>query len=224
MVSGLSQKGHDFARERLEKAAVRQKRSYQERTREVQFKRGDCVGRSHPQLKPGKLQKKNTGPWLVLGQVGEVNYRVQRQEKTDPQVVHVDKLIPYLPDFDVVLNPWIKVDCDPREKETQTGDPLEVPGADTSEEGRENGKQPVTVHNLQTHQEKQHQKIKILSDKPVTMDAAVVPAAARPAAAQPSGQKMAMKSARRPGKGLADWPHTVVDWCKGWTWGLGDQT
>ena len=218
-------RGHDFAREKLEKAAVRQKRSYQERTREVQFKRGDWVWRSYPQLKPGKLQNKNIGPWLVLDQVGEVNYRVQRQEKADPQVVHVDKLTPYLPDFDVVLTPWIKVHWDPREKETQTGDPSEVPGADTSEEGREDGKQPVTVHNLQT-QGKQHRKIKILSDKPVTVAAAAIPAAARPAAAQPSGQngRLAMKSGYRQGKGLADWPRTVVDWCKGWTQGLGDQT
>ena len=129
----------------------------------------------------------------------------------------------------MVLTPWIKVDCDRREKETQTGDPLEVPGADTSEEGRENGngKQPVTVHNLQNHQEKQHQKIKILSDKPVTeMPAAAKPAAAKPAATQPSGKngKMAMKSGCRQAKGLADWPQTVLDWCKGWTQGLGDQT
>ena len=88
----------------------------------------------------------------MLGQVGEVNYKVQQQENADPHVVHVDKLIPYLPDFDVVLTPWIKLDQDPRVKATQTGDPLEVPGADTSEEERGNGSQPVTVHGLQVHQ------------------------------------------------------------------------
>ena len=123
--------------------------------------------RSHPQLRPGKLQNKNTGPWLVLGQVGEVNFGVQRQENADPHVVHVDKLIPYLSDFDVVLTPWIKIDHYPRVKATQTGDPLEVPGADTSEEERENGRQPATVHNLQVHQE-EYQEARIpTTDKSV---------------------------------------------------------
>ena len=60
-------RGHDFAREELEKAAVRQKRSYQERTREVQFKRGDWVWRSHPQLSLASCKTKILALALLIG-------------------------------------------------------------------------------------------------------------------------------------------------------------
>ena len=48
-------RGHDMSRVQMGKAAKRQKRAYQERTRDVQFRRGDWVWRSYPQLQPGKL-------------------------------------------------------------------------------------------------------------------------------------------------------------------------
>ena len=85
---------------------------------------------------------------------------------------------------------------------------MEVPGADTSEEERENGQQPVTVHKLQNYQERQHQKIKILmGDEPV---------AGTPVSDTQSGY-------RYPGGGIAEWPQTVLKWCKGWTHGVGKE-
>ena len=102
------------------KAAKKQKRSYQERTREVQFRRGDWVWWSYPQLKPGKLQKKNVGPWLVLKKITDLNYRIQRKPGDVPQVVHVDKLTKYQPDFGVTLTSWIEDNNGPRHRATQT--------------------------------------------------------------------------------------------------------
>ena len=114
-------KGHDVAREKMGKAAKKKKKSYQEKEREVQFRRGEWVWRSYPQLKPGKLQKKNVGPWLVLRKITDLNYRIQRKPEDVPQVVHVDRWTKYQPDFGVTLTSWIEDDNDPRHRATQTG-------------------------------------------------------------------------------------------------------
>ena len=67
--------------------------------------------------------------------VVEVNYRIQRTKGEEPQVVHVDKLVPYYPDFDTVLTPWITMESGPRNTGTQTDDTPRVPGADTRGKG-----------------------------------------------------------------------------------------
>ena len=116
---------HSFARTRLSKAALRQKKSYQESTRSVQFERGNWVWRSYPQLKPGKLLKKNKGPWLVLTKIGEVNYRIQATPDSKPTVVHVDKLIRYHPAEDKPLIPWV-TDLPYNNTGSQT-EPVQIP-------------------------------------------------------------------------------------------------
>ena len=112
--------------------ARRQKRGYQERTREVQFRRGDWVWRSYPQLKPGKLQNKNVGPWLVLGPAREVTYKIQQSKKNTVQVVHVDKLARYYP-----------------EKSSQTEPITRTSGADVFEDGGEVGTEPLPQAEVQ---------------------------------------------------------------------------
>jgi hypothetical protein len=57
------------------------------------FQRGDWVRQFYPPQKArDKLNARYVGPYLVLGRVGEVNYRVQRNQNADPLVVHVDHL------------------------------------------------------------------------------------------------------------------------------------
>ena len=130
-------RGHDMARQQLGKAAKRQKRAYQERTREVQFRRGDWVWRSYPQLRPGKLQTKNVGPWLILSRTGEVNYKIQKNESGEVHVVHVDKLARYNPDFGVTLTSWLTDEEGPSTKETQTELHCATPGAGVLKEREE---------------------------------------------------------------------------------------
>ena len=101
---------HAKARVHLGKAAVRQKKGYRETTREFQFKRGDWVWRTYPKYKPGKLLDRNTGPWLVLARLGDVNYRIQLKEDAPVYAVHVDKLTRYVPEVGVTLVPWISME------------------------------------------------------------------------------------------------------------------
>ena len=115
---------HDFARQRLQQSARRQKKAYQEKTREVQFARGDWVWKNQPQLFPGKLYKKNTGPWLILAKMGPVNYKVQKDENSRPKIVHVDKLSRYFPEDDEILVSWIAHEDQLVETASQTDGPL----------------------------------------------------------------------------------------------------
>ena len=86
-----------------------QRRSYGEPNRIVQFHRGEWVWRAYP-LQGGKLRYTNRGPWLVLAKTGPVTYKIQRHPQAEPDIVHVDKLMPYYPDFGEKLHSWIETD------------------------------------------------------------------------------------------------------------------
>ncbi len=47
------------------------------------------------------------GPWLVLVKTGPVTYKMQCHPQAEPDMVHVDKLMPYYPYFGEVLYSWI---------------------------------------------------------------------------------------------------------------------
>jgi transposase InsO family protein len=89
------QKAYDLVRSQLGKCAMRRKRYYDMRVRDATFKSGDWVWLFHPRrfarISP-KWQRMYTGPYLVLHQIGPVNYRVQKSRRSKPVVVHVDKL------------------------------------------------------------------------------------------------------------------------------------
>ncbi len=75
---------------------------------------------------PGKLRYTNRGPWLVLAKTGPVTYKIQRHPQADPEIVHVDKWMPYYPDFGERLQSWIETDCPMqyRQQEVQTPKPV----------------------------------------------------------------------------------------------------
>ena len=98
---------HEFARGHLQVSARRQKKNYQEHSRDAVFKRGDWVWKVDPVRRSGKLHPKNTGPWLVIARISEVVYKVQRGEAIDPKLVHVDKLSKYYPEIGEQLRNWI---------------------------------------------------------------------------------------------------------------------
>ena len=150
-------RGHDMARQQLGKAAKRQKRAYQERTREVQFRRGDWVWRSYPQLRPGKLQTKNVGPWLILSRTGEVNYKIQKNESGEVHVVHVDKLARYNPDFGVTLTSWLTDEEGPSTKETQTELHCATPGAGVLKEEEEESPEGQEEESFSAQDERPYQ-------------------------------------------------------------------
>ncbi len=58
----------------------------------------------------------------MLAKTGLVTYKIQRHPRADPEIVHVDKLMPYYPDFGEQLHSCIGTDCPMqyRGQETQT--------------------------------------------------------------------------------------------------------
>ncbi len=74
----------------------------------------------------GKLRYTNHGPWLVLAKTGPVTYKIQRHPQADLEIVHVDNLMSYYPDFGDQLHSWIETDCPVqyRDQEIQTSQPV----------------------------------------------------------------------------------------------------
>ena len=106
-LKGSIRDAHTLARENLKKAAKRQKKGYGEASRNVCFQRGDWVWHVYPPVSGGKLRYKNRGPWLVLAKVSSVTYKIQRHAGAEPEIVHVDKLMPYQADFGEELESWL---------------------------------------------------------------------------------------------------------------------
>ncbi len=100
---------HDCARKTLKASAKRQSRSYYKPNRIVRFHRGEWVWRAYPR-QGGKLRYTNRGPWLVIAKAGPVMYKIQRHPQAEPDSMHVDKLMPYHPDFGKELHSWIETD------------------------------------------------------------------------------------------------------------------
>ena len=69
--------GHGIARKKLQVAAARQKKNFQDRSRNANFHPGDWVWKTDSVAKVGKLHAKNLGPYLVLEKTGPVNYKIQ---------------------------------------------------------------------------------------------------------------------------------------------------
>ena len=46
----------------------------------------------------------------MLAKKGPVTYKIQRHPQAEPDIVHVDKLMPYYPDFGEELHSWIETD------------------------------------------------------------------------------------------------------------------
>ena len=53
-------------------------------------------------------------------------YKIQRHPQADPEIMHVDKLMPYYPDFGERLHSWIETDCPTqyRDQEAHTSKPV----------------------------------------------------------------------------------------------------
>ncbi|KAK3743518.1 hypothetical protein QZH41_015906, partial [Actinostola sp. cb2023] len=91
---------HRFARQHLKHETERQKRYYDHRgVRCNHFNRGDAVWLHNPKRKKGRCPKLQNdvyeGPFLVISQLDDVTYRIQKGAKTKPKVVHHNRLKPY---------------------------------------------------------------------------------------------------------------------------------
>ena len=90
---------YELTRQHLGLAARRRKHQYDLRIRSQKFPVGSFVWVYVPRRKSGRYQKWRSpyqGPFLVLKQLGPVNYLVQRSARSQPWVTHADKLKPCL--------------------------------------------------------------------------------------------------------------------------------
>ncbi len=84
-----------MARQHLGVSAERRKRQYDMRTRPCEFPVGTWVWCLVPRFRPGRYRKWQSpyhGPFLVVKQLGPLNYVIQRSARSKPWTVHVDKL------------------------------------------------------------------------------------------------------------------------------------
>ncbi len=116
---------HSRARKTLKISAKCQRRRYGKPNRIVRFHRGEWVWTAYPR-QGGKLRYTNRGPWLVLAKTAPVTYKIQRHPQAEPKIIHVDKLMPYYPDFGERLYRWIETDhpSQYRDQEAQTFKPV----------------------------------------------------------------------------------------------------
>ena len=93
---------HEFAREHLGRSAVRQKKNYDAHTKlSAPYKTGDIVRYYYkPLTQANKFARPWTGPWKIMQQVTEVDYRIallSNPKKT--RIVHYDVLKPFETDI-----------------------------------------------------------------------------------------------------------------------------
>ncbi|XP_038047629.1 uncharacterized protein LOC119721735 [Patiria miniata] len=102
------QGSHDRARKCLAKSARRQKRHYDRNVCKEQFVKGKFCWLFNPAKKKGvspKLMCRWEGPYLILGKLSDVTYRIQQKSGGKMKVVHSDRLKPY---EGKPLKPWAK--------------------------------------------------------------------------------------------------------------------
>jgi hypothetical protein len=84
---------HEFVRQHLKGALIRQKRSYDKKSCIRTFEPGDLVYREYlPQKNEHKFAYPWKGPYIVEEKVGDVNYKIKLPNKGPSVVVHVDQL------------------------------------------------------------------------------------------------------------------------------------
>ena len=90
---------HEKARKHQKNEQRRQKRNYDKRANGNSFKEGDPVWLYNGDKMKGvqyKLSCKWEGPFEITKKIDDVIYRIQKNAKSKPKVVHFDRLKPYL--------------------------------------------------------------------------------------------------------------------------------
>ena len=86
---------YTLVREQLGVQAERRKKYYDMKLKPCSFRVSDWVWLYTPRRRPGKSikwQRLYNGPFMIVDQIGPVNYVIQRSPRAEPKVVHVDKL------------------------------------------------------------------------------------------------------------------------------------
>jgi transposase InsO family protein len=94
-LKGAMEHAFEFAKRNMKKGVERQKYNFNKKLRERKFKRGDWVWLYNVPQSKMKLGKPWTGPFIVVQQLSEVTYKLQRSPDSKEKVVHVNHLKMY---------------------------------------------------------------------------------------------------------------------------------
>ena len=106
------QKAYSIVGDQLKATFDRAKRRYDQRIREVRFKLNSYVWFYCPKLHAGrgrKFRKLTDGPYRIIRVLNDVNYVIQKNPGSRPQVCHVDRLLKYEGETPKV---WLKYDAE----------------------------------------------------------------------------------------------------------------
>jgi hypothetical protein len=95
----LMMKSYDIVRSNLKVAAERRKKTYDFKVKQTEFLPNQKVWYYYPRRyvkRSQKFQCMYTGPYVVVRKIGELNYLIQKDSKSNSFVVHVDKLKAYV--------------------------------------------------------------------------------------------------------------------------------
>ena len=133
----------ELVRQKLKRSAEKQKQYYDKRALKREFQVGDWVLRLYPpNITKNKLHYKNTGPYLVIKKMGEVNYMIQKGKNTPKITVHVNDLKNY--EGENVPNNWLN-------STSQTPE-------------------TITGHDIDFEHESRSQNLENLHDDPITYE------------------------------------------------------
>ena len=111
---------HEYARKYLQKAAERQKRNYDVNTKYRKYPIGTWVWYFYPPKGHQKLGRGWTGPYLVIDEVTDVNFRIQEAPGTKSKIVHMDQLKAYV--GDPPRESWVEPPPDPAKRVENVAD------------------------------------------------------------------------------------------------------
>ena len=89
---------YELVRENLQEASCRQKKQYDCRVKEHNFSVRNLVWRNQWQSPPGikpSIRRHWTGPWMVIGKLCDVLFRIKHSANSPSVVIHGDNLKPY---------------------------------------------------------------------------------------------------------------------------------
>ena len=106
------QKAYRIVSDQLKATFDRAKRRYDQRIREVRFKLNSYVWFYCPKLHAGrgrKFRKLTDGPYRIIRILNDVNYVIQKNPGSRPQICHVDRLLKYEGETPKV---WLRYDAE----------------------------------------------------------------------------------------------------------------